>query len=140
MNINEFVDSLPHESFFELMRACTDRMASEISSLEYEEEEVADEEEESASTITNYSPTTTPSRGPAQELLNVLPAKNRAVVDVELTKNEKDLARNNEYIVAIKSLRERRPDLKLMQCRDVVEKFMLKENIPTPRQRKAGLA
>jgi len=149
VNLSEFVDCLPHEAFFELMRACTDRMAYEISNLAYEDE--PEEEEEPATTA--VAPTTTkaialpaapitpPHRSSAaRALMQVTPTRSKDVPKVELTKEEKDLARNDGYIKAIKELRNRKPELKLMQCRDVVELFMMKEGIPTPRQRREAIS
>lgn len=138
MQLSEFVDNLPHEVFYELMRACTDRMAYEVSQLAYEDEEEVEEEEAPTTTGAIALPASpiTPSDNRARELMQVTPTRDKRVPKVELTKEEKDLARNDGYIKAIKSLRTRMPELKLMQCRDVVELFMRKEGIPTPRQRR----
>lgn len=136
MQLSEFVDGLPHEIFYELMRACTDRMAYEVSQLAYEEEEETVSVPSTNKAIALPPGPASPPISRARQLMQVTPSRSKEAPNVELTKSEKDLARNDGYIKAIKALRNRKPELKLMQCRDVVELFMMKEGIPTPRQRR----
>lgn len=130
MNLDEFVDSLSYDAFVRLTQACTNRMAHELSQLEYEEDEEEGEEVDTKPT-TKSTYTTTPKTNlnPNTSLLGARPKKLPAP-NLELNKSEKDLVRSGKRLVAIKSLKKRFKDYyTIIQCRDVINNFIQKENL-----------
>lgn len=145
MQLDKFVNSLPYEAFAELMKACTVRMTVELGKLQSAAKPLpAAPPAPSTSTIITPPPTTKPSTGytlgeppsPAKELLKHKASKFPIPTDVELTEEEKRLAREEGKVKAIKALKERfmgpdrRPKYTLLQCKGIVEAFMESEGIP----------